>query len=208
MNAFIYAGGECDHSHIDEQPGKDDLILAADSGWRHAEALGVQPHLVLGDFDSLGDIRLPDGVEKLVVPPEKDLTDTQLAVKEARSRGAQHITIIGGLGGRLDHSLSCLSILEELWNKGDRLALIDNGKARVRFLSSDSALIPRSHYRYLSLIAVDPVLHGVEIDGVKYPLKRARLERNHQYAVSNEITGNCAFVAVRRGSLFIVESCD
>lgn len=206
MNAFIYAGGECDCKNIDERPGKEDLIIAADGGYRTARALGIEPSVVLGDFDSLGEVDLPAGTERLAVPAEKDFTDTQMAVKEALSRGAKHITIIGGLGGRLDHTLSCLSILEELWEAGDRLAVIDNGYNRVRFLCADSALIPRSTYKYLALIAVDPVVKGVEIAGVKYPLKNARLNRSYQYAVSNEITGNCAFVAVKKGKILIVES--
>ena len=213
MNAFIYTGGECDYTNIAEKPAADDLVIAADSGWRHATALRVKPSVLLGDFDSLDGGNgipddVPDDVEILTVPAEKDFTDTQMAVDEARKRGAKHITIIGGLGGRLDHTLSCLAILEDLWEKGDRLAVIDSGYSRVRFLSSDSALIPRSGYKYLSLLAVDPVVKGVEIDGVKYPIKGAKLNRTYQFAVSNEITGNCAFIAVKKGRLLIVESRD
>lgn len=213
MNAFIYTGGECDYTNISEKPAADDLVIAADSGWRHAVALRVKPSILLGDFDSLDGGNgipddVPDDVEILTVPAEKDFTDTQMAVDEARKRGAKHITIIGGLGGRLDHTLSCLAILEDLWEKGDRLAVIDSGHSRVRFLSSDSALIPRSGYKYLSLLAVDPVVKGVEIDGVKYPIKGAKLNRTYQFAVSNEITGNCAFIAVKKGRLLIVESRD
>ena len=213
MNAFIYTGGECDYTNIAEKPAADDLVIAADSGWRHATALRVKPSVLLGDFDSLDGGNgipddVPDDVEILTVPAEKDFTDTQMAVDEARKRGAKHITIIGGLGGRLDHTLSCLAILEDLWEKGDRLAVIDSGYSRVRFLSSDSTLIPRSGYKYLSLLAVDPVVKGVEIDGVKYPLKGAKLNRTYQFAVSNEITGNCAFIAVKKGRLLIVESRD
>lgn len=213
MNAFIYTGGECDYTNISEKPEADDLVIAADSGWRHATALRVKPSVLLGDFDSLDGGNgipddVPDDVEILTVPAEKDFTDTQMAVDEARKRGAKHITIIGGLGGRLDHTLSCLAILEDLWEKGDRLAVIDSGYSRVRFLSSDSALIPRSGYKYLSLLAVDPVVKGVEIDGVKYPIKGAKLNRTYQFAVSNEITGNCAFIAVKKGRLLIVESRD
>ena len=213
MNAFIYTGGECDYTNISEKPAADDLVIAADSGWRHAVALRVKPSVLLGDFDSLDGGNgipddVPDDVEILTVPAEKDFTDTQMAVDEARKRGAKHITIIGGLGGRLDHTLSCLAILEDHWEKGDRLAVIDSGHSRVRFLSSDSALIPRSGYKYLSLLAVDPVVKGVEIDGVKYPIKGAKLNRTYQFAVSNEITGNCAFIAVKKGRLLIVESRD
>ena len=71
-----------------------------------------------------------------------------------------------------------------------------------------STLLARGAYGYLSLIAADTVVKGVEIDGVKYPLKKAKLQRSYQYAVSNEMTGNCAFISVRRGGLYIIESAE
>lgn len=210
MNAYIYLGGECFPELLGQevQPGKDDLTIAADSGYHIARALGVTPSVLVGDFDSYGDEPFPDSAERLQVPAEKDFTDAQLAVETARRRGADSIVIIGGLGGRLDHTLSCLSLLEDLWHCGIHRAVIQNGKNRARYLEADSTLLPASDYRYLSLIAVDPVVKGVEIRGVKYPLERATLKRGWQYAVSNEITGNCAFLSVRKGGLFVIESRD
>ena len=86
--------------------------------------------------------------------------------------------------------------------------MITDGKNRVRFLRNNSTLIPRSGFRYLAILAADPVIKGVSIEGVKYPLKRATLRRDHQYAVSNEIEKNCALIEVRKGGAWIVESAD
>jgi thiamine pyrophosphokinase len=69
-------------------------------------------------------------------------------------------------------------------------------------------LIARTKYRYVSLIAADPVVKGVSIEGCKYPLEKATLRRTHQYAVSNEIEGNCCLISVRKGAVYIIESCD
>ena len=85
-------------------------------------------------------------------------------------------------------------------------AVVEDGFNRVRFLRNTGALIARSAYTYLSLLAVSEVAKGVSVDGCKYPLRNAKLKRSRQYAVSNEITGNCALVEVRRGALFVVES--
>ena len=93
-----------------------DLIIAADSGYNNASRLGVRPGLLLGDLDSIDRKKLaPDElehIEKIIVPAIKDDTDTQLAVDTALSRGADKIYIIGGLGGRLDHTLSSVFLLE------------------------------------------------------------------------------------------------
>ena len=205
MKAYIYVGGAIEPARITEHPKGEDLVLAADSGWHNAVTLGERPTVLLGDFDSYGEGKLPDGVEIIRVPAEKDLTDTQLAVDLALQRGAREIVIIGGLSGRLDHTLSNLAILEHLHSLGVP-AVINDGCNRVRFLRNGSTLLARGAYRYLSLIAADTAVKGVEIDGGKYPLKKATLARSYQYAVSNEITGNCAFIAVRKGSIYIVES--
>lgn len=207
MKAFIYVGGEIFAENITESPKKDDLIIAADSGLLNAKALGVSPSILLGDFDSLGEPDVDDDVRVVRLPAEKDVTDTQAAVDLALEEGAREIVIIGGLSGRLDHTLSVLAILEKL----DAMhvhALATNGQNRARFLRNNSTLIARSRFRYLSLIAADPVVKGVTLEGCKYPLKKARLSRTHQYAVSNELVGNCALIDVRRGGVWVLECMD
>ena len=205
MRAYIYVGGGIDPASITERPQKEDMTVAADSGWNNAELLGVTPQILLGDFDSIGRDTLPKAEEILQVPPEKDRTDTQLAVDLALSRGANDFVLIGGLSGRLDHTLSNLSILEYLAERGAHAVMTD-GFNRVRCLRNTGALIARSAYTYLSFIVVGEVAKGVSVDGCKYPLKNAKLKRTCQYAVSNEITGNCALVEVRHGALLVVES--
>lgn len=146
-------------------------------------------------------------MEVLQVPAEKDLTDTQIAVETALARGADEIILIGGLGSRMDHSLSTLAILEDLRERHVH-AHINNGYNRVHYLNASSTLILRSGFRYLSVLAIDEKIKGLSIDGCKYPLKRATLNRRLQYAISNEITGNCAMISLRRGRIFVIESRD
>ena len=207
MRAYIYTGGVIDAANITERPEADDLVIAADSGWNNAKTMGVSPALLLGDFDSLGKQNLPDGPEIYQVPAEKDLTDTQLAVEMALSRGATELVIVGGLSGRLDHTLSNLAILEHL-NEQKVYAIITDGQNRARFVRNSGALLPRGAFRYLSLIAADETVKGVSVKGCKYPLKNANLKKSYQSAVSNEIEGNCALVEVKKGGLYIIESKD
>lgn len=206
MTAYIYLGGAIRPEGIEETPGKDDLIIAADSGYENAKRLGISPTVALGDFDSYDEDLIPSEVKKIPFPPKKDFTDSQLAVEYAIEQSCTRIYLIGGMSGRLDHTLSNLAILENLWERRIRCIMTD-GFNRVRFLKNDSEILPRSpHFRYFGLLAADERLRGVEIDGCKYPLKGATLSRKNQFAVSNEIEGNCAFISVRRGGLWIVES--
>ena len=208
--AFIYTGGTVFCEYVTEKPEKGDLIIAADAGYLTTQKMGVKPDVLLGDFDTLGVENIPDDIECLRVPAEKDDTDTQLAIKTAIERGAGEIVIIGGLSGRLDHTLSTLAILEDLWErKNDRIyVILTDGKNRVRFLRNSGTILPRSQYRYFSLIAADDIVKGVTLDGCKYPLKNGRISRRYQWAVSNEITGNCALIEIRRGGVWVIESMD
>ncbi len=207
MKAFIYlAGGVCPEN-ITEHPKPGDLTLAADSGYLTAATLGERVDILVGDMDSLGDYKIPKDTEVINFPPEKDLTDAQLAVETAIARGADDIVLVGGLDGRLDHTLSVISILEDMDGRGVR-AIALSGYDRVRFIKSTSTLIPRSGYKYISVIARDEKIKGLSIEGCKYPLNNTKLDRRLQYAISNEIDGNCALISVRKGGILIVESRD
>ena len=205
MKTFIFTGGNIAPENIIEKYEEGDTVIAADSGYMNAKKLGIPVNILVGDFDSLGKENIPEDTETVELPVEKDLTDTQAALDIAIKSGARQIIIIGGLDGRLDHTLSNRAILREL-SALHIYAYITDGQNRVRYINSSSEIIMRSRFKYFSLIADDETVKGVSIEGAKYPLKNAKIERNRQFAVSNEIVGNCALVSVKKGGLFIVES--
>lgn len=207
MRAFIYGGGHIYTDHITEHPKADELRIAADAGFKTAQALGERIDLAVGDFDSLGEPPSAEQLEVIRVPAEKDMTDTQLAVELAIQRGADDFVLVAGLSGRLDHTLSTLSILEYLHRRG-MTGYITDGQNRVHYLHASSLLVAKSAYKYLSLIAADPVVKGVSVEGCKYPLTRATLRRDWQFAVSNELDGNVALVSCKKGGLYVIESSD
>ena len=208
MKAFIYVGGKIDPDFITEHPKGDDITIAADSGIKNALKLGDHIDIAVGDFDSFPERDVPEDAEIIRLKPEKDLTDSQVAVEVAIERGANSFVIIGGLSGRLDHTLANLSILEDLAARGF-YAIMTDGFSRVHFVNGGSALIGRSGFKYFSLIAASDLVKGVSIEGAKYPLKNARLTRkNGGFATSNEIDGNCALISVKKGAIYVIESRD
>lgn len=211
MKAFIYIGGTVYPENITEHPKADDLCIAADIGYLNAKKLGDTPDIIVGDFDSgeLENIKATFPKADITsVPSEKDFTDTELAVDTALKKGADNIIIIGGLDGRMDHSLANISIIENL-SKMRVYATITNGKNRIRYIEATSTLIPRSHFKYLSLIPRTPKTKGITVLGCKYPLEKASLSIETQgVGISNEILENCAFIAIKKGGLLIIESSD
>lgn len=216
-DCYIFTGGQVFADTLEGlslRIGTDDLVIAADSGYLTARRLGVKPTLLLGDLDSLDKTRLSEGeldeIEKIIVPPIKDDTDTQLAVDTAIARGAKSICIVGGLGGRLDHTLSSVFLLEYLAEKGVRCVMTD-GRNRVRLMRADGdicTLYVERGYKYISLISLTDVCRGVSISGVYYPLDSVELCRRYSYAVSNEITADRAAITLFDGVMLIIESRD
>ena len=209
MKSYIFIGGEVDKSALESTISENALVIAADSGYDNAKKLGCAERcdFIVGDFVSTKEKAFCSRAKIVRVPAEKDETDTQLAINIAIENEADEIYIIGGLSGRLDHTLSNLYLIEALTNCGIYACICD-GKNRVRYLKERSSLlVPKSEYKYFGLIPTDKEAKGVSIKGAKYPLENAKLTKNDpSFAISNEVTENFAMVSIKKGGLFVIES--
>lgn len=179
----------------------DDAVILCDSGLRHMEKLCVKPDLIVGDFDSHPNPLLD--VETIVLPCEKDDTDTFYAVKEAVRRGYETFLLLGVIGGRLDHTLANLSILRYLDSLGKAATAVDD-YSEIEVVSS-AATVDDS-YAYFSLLSLDSAARGVTITGAKYPLDHGVITGDYQYGVSNEpLKGQTAVITVEHGRLLLIK---
>lgn len=184
----------------------DDLLIAADGGWLAVERMGLAPHLVVGDFDSLGE--RPDHPNTVVLPTVKDDTDMHAAIKLGLERGYRRFALYGGTGGRLAHTLANLQLLDGLARQGCRGFLIGDGTVSAAIFN-DALDFPAQMMGYLSVFCVSGVAKGVTLSGLKYELDRAELTSSFPLGVSNEFTGAPARVAVTNGTLLVLwQGCD
>ena len=180
----------------------DDEFVFCDSGLKHEDALNVHPLLIVGDFDSFD--KPERGEEIIVLPCEKDDTDTFFAAKTALERGYTEFLLIGVIGGRLDHTLANVSLLLYLFDNGAIGEIYDDysrmcivGKSKVK-VSKDA--------KFFSLNNCDGDAHGVNIENAKYQLKDATVTSSYTYSVSNELLdGLEATVNVEKGRMLLVE---
>ncbi len=197
--ALVITGGYCNISEVKKLlPEAVDLIVAADSGYATAEKLGIVPDITMGDFDSYRE-KLPPEMNILRVACEKDVTDTMLACEYANDNGCRFITIIGGTGGRIDHSISNVFYLEDLRRRGVKIKLTD-GENSVQVIIDETVTVP-SDGGYFSVFALDKCI--ITESGCKYPLNCAELVRSRPYAVSNEVSGECAVITVEGAALLV-----
>ena len=175
-----------------------DLLIAADGGWLTVQNMGLTPHLVIGDFDSLGS--RPDHPNTVVLPTEKDDTDMSAAIKLGLERGFTRFALYGGTGGRLAHTLANLQLLDGLSRQGCRGFLIGDGT--VTTAVTDGTLhFPARMSGYLSVFCSGAPAEGVTLSGLKYELNDAALTPSFPLGVSNEFTGSPSCVQVRSGTL-------
>ena len=185
-------------------PQEGDFILCADGGYRHALEAGITPSLVIGDLDSLSGIVPPEAILERV-PVEKDDTDTMLCARYALSHGYRSCSILGGIGGRLDHTLANLQTLAFATISGMRAELIGDHD-RVLMLQDGAITLKREEHCSLSLLSFSERCLGVTTSGVKYPLTDATITQSNPMAVSNSFTEEEAHIAVASGLMLVVLS--
>jgi thiamine pyrophosphokinase len=184
-------------------PRAGDRVLCVDGGYRHAAGLGLTPEAVIGDLDSLGDA--PAGVRVLRFPPEKDQTDTVLAIDYALRQGCRELCILGGLRGRLDHTYANFCALQYIYHHGATGSILDADN-EVYLLEAGSVSFPHRKDTYISVFPFGERAGGVTERGLKYPLEDATLHSDFPLGVSNEFAAPTAVISAEKGPLLIILS--
>lgn len=179
-------------------------IICADGGLLMARRLGLSPDLLIGDYDSM---EMPDDPDVIKLPSEKDMTDSEAAIDLAVSRGYSDITLLGGLGGRLDHTMGNLGMLSKYCGQLDSLSIVD-GRNKAFMIPPGELLLKKDGYKYLGIIAYGGTAENVTLSGVKYPLDHHLLTASTTLGVSNEITAAEAHISFTAGKLLIILSSD
>lgn len=204
MKRCVIVGGADinNYEYIRSKLCQDDFFVFCDSGLKHLESLQVKPGLIVGDFDSHDNPHLD--VETIVLPCEKDDTDTVFAIKESLKRGFDDFLLIGVVGARLDHTLGNVSILLMLDKVGKKGKIIDD-YSEMEIVSSEPSYIEDS-YSFFSLLNISGIAKGITIENAKYPLNNGEITCEYQYGVSNEVTpGKTAKVTVKEGKLLLIK---
>lgn len=180
-------------------------VIAADGGMRHAEALGVQPEVWVGDFDSTdADLvaRFPE-ITRKSFPPAKNLTDGALAVEEALERGATRIVMAGALQGeRTDHGLMNLLLAVRLAGDGVDIVLT-SGEEEAHPLLAGETVVEMPEGALFSVLGVSD-LSGLSIDNAVYPLEDFALPFGAARGVSNKAKGGPVRFGLKNGSGIII----
>ncbi len=194
----IFCAGECEG--LVEPVSRESVCIAADGGFAHTQRLGVQPDVILGDFDSLGYV--PRKAQ--VFPVEKDDTDAMLAARYGLERGCSRFLFYGALDGpRLDHTVANFQTLQFLADRGARGTLVGKTTA-VTLIRNETLHFPAAAEGIVSVFCLGAEARGVTIRGLQYELSDGTLTPGFPLGVSNHLAGKPASVTVAQGSLLVM----
>ncbi len=210
--ACIVTGGTLSESFLaDYLAGRQESVLiVVDGALKTTHTLGLAPDYIVGDFDTVDQRLLAFYDEKIILrhPPEKDQTDTELAIETAVAAGCSNLVFFGATGSRLDHSLANIFLLQGLLLRGiDAVIINENNKL---YLKNKNFVIKRKEAcgDFLSLLPLTETVEGVTLSGFKYPVDNLTFYREKTLGISNEITEEEAIVEFKKGIFIVVESRD
>jgi len=192
-----------------------DKLIAVDAGLASADALGLVPDYVVGDFDT-ADPQLIAKYKELpfivweVHWPEKNETDTELARSRALAIGCEEIAFLGATGGRADHLLGNIHALYLCMQKGVDAYLVDV-QNKIYLLDDGKVFCQEAVWgNYISFLPYTEAVTGITLQGFKYPLDKREIRQGEEVGlcISNELTEAKAVLTFDTGVLVCVESHD
>lgn len=211
---FILCAGDC---IIDEKlkakvkacmatPGEN-LVIAADGGFKYLETLGMEADIIIGDFDSVSIAEQKkiqrSKAEVIELPVEKDETDTLAAIMEGIERDCQTFYLIGALGGLLDHTLANLQSLLYMKEQGLDGFILDR-RQTIMLLKDECIYLPVKEKGRISIFAFGGQAKGVTIEGLEYEIENETLSPSYPVGVSNSFVGEDVCIKVEDGCLLVV----
>jgi len=207
---IIIANGDInDYSWHKSQVQETDFIVCADGGTRHAVSMGIVPDVVLGDFDSLSSevksVLSDTRCQFYEHPEEKDMTDTELALKYCLKKNPEEIILMGSLGTRFDHSLANIFLLFDV-----------SAHIRIKVINEQNEIMILKEKLYLqgspgdivSIIPLSKELIGVSTRGLKFMLRNETLLLGTSRGVSNEMAGSEAMVEIKEGLALVIRAWE
>lgn len=213
---LIVTGGTIDFEFAREFLANQsfDKIIAVDGGLNALTRLNLKPDAIVGDFDTVDESVLAeyrnssDKITWDIHKPEKDETDTELAINTAINLGCNQLVLLGAAGGRLDHFMGNLHLLYYCLKQGVYASIVDS-KNRITILEKGRIFESEKTWgKYISFLPLSMEVKGITLSGFKYPLYKKDISIGTSLCISNELTGASGSIEFDSGVLICVESHD
>lgn len=190
-----------------------DYVIAADAGLEVLRPLHISPNAVVGDLDTvdkkvLEEYQNQPDIKFEIHKPEKDETDTELALLTAARQGCEAVDILGALGGRMDHAIGNIQLMYQFFCQGMEVNIYD-ARNRLYLLGGHKVFHREEVYgKYISFLPMTETVEGLTLRGFKYPLQRRTIGLGTSLCISNELKRDEGILELERGVLLCVEAHD
>lgn len=184
-------GDKADYSRISSYIDENTMLIGCDGGTEKILKLGLEPHAVIGDFDSQNRSELGNS-EIVEHPADKDYTDSEAAIRYAISKGAQEVLLTGFSGRRIDHMLGNIYLLDKKDFAGILLKIIE-GNQEIYMITDDTTIRGKKG-DIISFIPIDGDVRAISSAGLRYDLSDYVLSLQGNSGISNEMTASSAVI--------------
>jgi thiamine pyrophosphokinase len=192
---------------LEELRRLDPLVVAADGGLANALRMGLEPHALVGDLDSLTDDLRGWAQKRQLVsiphPADKDETDAELALSYALAHVQGPAVILCALGGRIDHALANIFLLAMPGARGR--AYLASGPVEIHLVERELVLSGQPG-DLLSLLPFGSDAQGIWAEGVRWQLRGETLRLGFARGVSNIFTAERVRIRLESGLLLAIHT--
>lgn len=194
---IIGNGNVQEYNYLKNKICDTDFIICADGGYNHAVKMGIEPDVLIGDFDSA--INYETVADRIEYPKRKDFTDGELAVMYAKERGFDNIVLTAMTGDRLDHTIADILLLAKCKNG---MLIDDNNEI---YLLRDEIEISGRKGQIISVIPISLDTEGVATSGLEYPLCDETLYFASSRGVSNVMIEDKCKISIKKGMALVIK---
>lgn len=218
--AMIVTGGSCDKELTERllEEQQVNTIIAVDGGLKILDELNLIPDYIVGDFDTIDpniikkykELHAKQADAPIIEEfcPEKDDTDTEIAIRLCIRLQCKKVILLGATGTRLDHTFANIHLLKQLLDKGIEAYSYDKNN-KIYLINQPKALLKKDCYgTYFSMLPFTEEVKKITLTGFKYPLYEKDIEFGTSLCISNEVIEESARVEFSEGILVIFESMD
>ncbi len=202
MKNCVVVGGSSLDINLKDYITDDMFVIAADKGWEHCILNGIMPDLVIGDFDSS---KKPDNVKSIVLPAEKDDTDTFFIARYIIENEFNNVLFLALSGGkRFEHTMANIQTMNFLSKNNINVTMIDKF-SKMMVINKNKINLKKEDDCFFSLVSLG-VCEGVSIKGAKYEIENAKITDDYPIGISNEFEKDIVEITLEKGSLLIIIS--
>lgn len=186
-----------------------DYIIGADGGCNHLFKMNITPNYIVGDLDSI-EIEVIEYYENKNVifkryPSHKDETDSEICIYMAKELGADEIDLFGTLGGRLDHTLANIGLMNYIKDYNMRPRILTS-EEEILIVKDETITLKGRKGDTISVISINGEAKGVTLEKLEYPLDNAIVNHLSPLGISNVMLEDDCRISIKDGCALIIRN--